>query len=241
MEEPPVPRLRAAKDTIKIQPVELLTSWRLSVKFSWPQLLKHDSSLVAVFSGIGSPRARAPRTRHSCLCFRSSSSHNPARLASRRSLVRLRSTGIGKENARCMAKRMSTLCRRKEIMKEPYFLWIIMEHAVVFRIAHVGYQRPCWISFLVVWKAMSSMGSFRQWAIHFLFRSCQMQSSAPPCTRSIGSDITATTRKCLSSAPCNPISVFIGLEGRWVLRVALPPLIHYIYASTSPCSPAPML
>lgn len=81
---------------------KLLTNWRLSVKFSCPQLLKHDSFPLKGSWDRGSPRASAPSTRHSCLCLRSSSSHSPARLASRRSLVRLRSTVTGNEDTRCM-------------------------------------------------------------------------------------------------------------------------------------------
>lgn len=81
---------------------QLLTSCRLSVRFSCPQLLKHAASAPGSSWAGGSPRANAPRTRHSCLCLRSSSSHSPTRLASRRCLARLRSTVTGKENARCM-------------------------------------------------------------------------------------------------------------------------------------------
>lgn len=46
-----------------------------------------------------SPRLRALSTRLSCLCFSSSNSHKPAKLASSRSLFRLRSSFMGSESA----------------------------------------------------------------------------------------------------------------------------------------------
>lgn len=46
-----------------------------------------------------SPRLRALSTRLSCLCLSNSNSHKPAKLASSRSLFRLRSSFMGSESA----------------------------------------------------------------------------------------------------------------------------------------------
>ncbi len=71
------------------------TSCRLKVSCSCSLLLRAGpTSPQAGHPGTESPRDRAPRTRLSCRCFSISSSHSHAKLASRRSLFRLRSSSI---------------------------------------------------------------------------------------------------------------------------------------------------
>lgn len=85
-----------------------LTSCRLKVKSScsrrtsdWVERAGWRSPHAGC-PGTMSPRDRAFKTRLSCRCLRSSSSHNHARLASRRSLFCLRSVVIGEENPQYM-------------------------------------------------------------------------------------------------------------------------------------------
>ena len=85
-----------------------LTSCRLKVKSSCSRRIADWVEQAGCRSphagcpGTMSPRDRAFKTRLSCRCLRSSSSHNHARLASRRSFFWLRSVVIGEENPQYM-------------------------------------------------------------------------------------------------------------------------------------------
>lgn len=207
---------------------KLLTSCRLSVRFSCPQLLKHAASAPGLSWPGGSPRANAPRTRHSCLCLRSSSSHSPTRLASRRALVRLRSTVTGKEKARCMSPtQQNNLPKLRAVIGaiSPNLKTVTASQVSS---GYTGLRRiPPPAAVLSLWSSVVS-GTI---SAHLPRRSCQ--------TRSTSSAFCKPRPQSASGVPEISISAFIGCERRLVLRgtTSHPPLLHYSDASTSPMLP----
>lgn len=224
--------------------VKLLTSCRLSVKFSCPQLLKHASSPLELSRGRGSPRASAPSTRHSCLCLRSSSSHSPARLASRRSLVRLRSTVTGNENARCMPLR-SPGTIKNELFR--FFLSFFVFSLSFFPFpppsifligprftrAFAGYKGPCCIPLLVIaglpWSGMLSRTIY---ALYIFYFAAVKRGTRSPALCDQPRPERGRDTLPLPHTPSEP-----SLDARGLGGLVPSPLIHRSDASTSPILP----